>query len=72
MAFTTDIDTPALLEDLEFLAQHGVGLTEAATRSHGISSRRHLDKWLRRQGQLDLLHQLTDNEPRLNRSRKAS
>lgn len=59
------------LEDLEFLADTCVGLTAAAQRT-GFTDRRHLDKWLRRQGQDALLARLIkhDVEP-VTTSRKA-
>jgi hypothetical protein len=48
----------AVIEDLAFLADHGVGATEAARRT-GFSCVKTLDKWLRRHDQVPLLNQLT-------------
>lgn len=61
-----------LLEDLEFLASAGVGITEAAQRT-GFATAKNLDKWLRRHGQVGLVNCLSHHEPRpVTPSRKAS
>ena len=51
------LDHAATLEDLTFLANVGVGATEAARRT-GFT-RDGLDRWLRRHHQVPLLNQLT-------------
>lgn len=51
-----------LLEDLTFLAQHGVGATEAARRT-GLHTAKNLDKYLRRLGHHQLANQLHRQEP---------
>ncbi|CAI9417241.1 hypothetical protein [Nocardioides sp. T2.26MG-1] len=51
-----------LLEDLEFLAAHGVGASEAARRT-GMRTAKNLDKWLRRHGQPELANRLHRQEP---------
>lgn len=53
-----------LLEDLTFLADHGVGLEEAARRV-GYASTSVLDKWLRNNGHVDLVRRLLANSPHL-------
>ena len=54
---TRQIDHDATLEDLTFLADHGVGVTEAAKRT-GFPSVEALDRWLRRIGQPELCNRL--------------
>lgn len=54
-------DVAATLEDLTFLADHGVGASDAATRC-GFHDRKHLDKWLRRHNQHALLAQLLHHD----------
>lgn len=55
--------TPAaVIEDLQFLADHGAGATEAAHRT-GYASAKSLDKFLRRHDQVPLVNQLTRQEP---------
>jgi transposase len=51
----------ARLEDLTFLADHGVGFTEAAQRV-GVSVRS-LERWLRNHHQTSLKNRLRANEP---------
>lgn len=53
----------AILEDLQFLSETGVGLSEAAERT-GFANRNHLDKWLRRLAQEDLLQRLLGHDAR--------
>lgn len=48
----------AIIEDLTFLADHGVGATEAARRC-GMTGSDALDRYLRRWGQVPLLNRLT-------------
>jgi len=55
-------DHPATIEDLTFLATHGVGASEAAHRT-GFTCAKTLDKYLRRQGRSDLANQLARQEP---------
>lgn len=52
----------ALIEDLTFLAGHGVGATEAAART-GFTSAKALDKYLRRHQQPTLTNQLFHQDP---------
>lgn len=60
------------VEDLDFLATVGVGITEAAQRT-GFESAKNLDKWLRRHDQAHLIGRLVRHEPRpVTPSRKAS
>lgn len=54
-------DIAAVIEDLAFLADNGVGTSEAATRT-GFANRKHLDKWLRRHNQHQLLTRLLDHD----------
>jgi len=51
-----------LIEDLAFLAAHGIGGHEAARRV-GMTSAKTLDKWLRRHNRADLANQLHRQEP---------
>lgn len=51
-----------LLEDLTFLATHGVGASEAARRT-GMGTAKNLDKWLRRHHQPALANRLHRQEP---------
>ena len=55
------INVPAMLEDLTFLADTNVGLADAAART-GFTSRSNLDKWLRNHGQHELLNRLIGHE----------
>lgn len=55
-------DHTAVLEDLTFLADHGVGADEAAHRT-GFSSAKSLDKYLRRLGRGDLAVRLAHQNP---------
>lgn len=56
-------DIPSTIEDLTFLADTNVGLEQAAHRV-GFPSREAAEKWLRKHAQLDLLHQLVNQERR--------
>jgi hypothetical protein len=64
MPFTSDRDVDATLEDLAFLADTGVGLSDAAERT-AFSNRGHLDKWLRRHSEHQLLARLLDQDRRV-------
>ena len=57
-------DKKAALEDLTFLADTNVGLAQAADRT-GFPSRSALDKWLRNNGELELLNRLIEHERRV-------
>lgn len=62
-------DTPAaLIEDLEFLADVGVGASEAARRT-GFTNAKSLDTYLRRRNRVDLMQRLAaqDYQPMTNR-----
>lgn len=52
----------AVLEDLQFMADHGVGATEAATRT-GYRSAKSLDRFIRRHGRHDLARRLARQDP---------
>lgn len=60
-----------ILEDLAFLADMHVGISEAAART-GFSCGPSLDKWLRRHGHGDMVTRLTRYEPIPLPTRKAS
>ena len=62
MTAARHLDHPAVLEDLTFLAQVGVGATEAAVRT-GFANAKTLDKYLRRRGRPDLANELARQEP---------
>jgi hypothetical protein len=65
-------NTDAVLEDLTWLADHGVGATEAARRT-GFASKESLDTWMRRHTAVELLNRLTRQDPTtILASRKAS
>lgn len=55
------LNRDATLEDLTFLADVGVGATEAARRLD-FTSTKTLDKYLRRQGRSDLILRLIDQD----------
>lgn len=54
-------DRDVVLEDLTFLADTGVGYTEAARRT-GFTSAHSLDKYLRRHRQTELIGRLMRHE----------
>lgn len=62
----------ATIEDLTWLADSGVGLTEAAERT-GFRTAKNLDKWMRRHHLEPLIARLVAHEPcTLTPSQKAS